>query len=95
MSELFPVEQVTQLSPKLAWLKRHGLETERIPEGGPGCECPETGEDIPAWVCRVKKLHPNFSTYSPRQIGGGDTEDEACADFAINAGIKLWNEETP
>lgn len=91
MSELFPVEQTTMLSPRLAWLKRHALETERIPGGG--CESPETGDYIPLWVCRVVKLHPNFSCYREKEIGGGETEDLACADFAINAGIRLWNEE--
>ena len=93
MNELFPVESVMVDSPRLRWMKRHNLETEHIPEGGPGVECPETGEDVPAWVCRVKKPHPNFSTYCPREIGGGDTELDAIADFAKNAGIPLWNEE--
>lgn len=92
MSELFPIESVTCDSPRLAWMKRHNLETERIPEGGPGCESPETGDDIPAWVCRVKKQNPNFSTYCDREIGGGDTEDEAIQQWALNAGIRLWFE---
>jgi hypothetical protein len=94
VNELFPIESVTQDSPRLAWLKRHNLETECIPEGGPGVESPETGEDIPAWICRVRKQHPNFSTYCDREIGGGNTEDDAIADFARNAGIPLWNEES-
>jgi hypothetical protein len=88
--ELFKVETV--LSPRLAWLKRHGLETEHIPEGGR--ECPETGDEIPNWVCRVILPAERMGChYRPNEIGGGDTEEEACADFAVNAGIRLWNEE--
>ena len=86
--ELFPVE--VALSPKLKWLARHNLVTEHIPEGG--MECPETGDEIPHWVRRVNKTDPN-EHYRPCEIGGGDTEDEACGDWAINAGVKLWNEE--
>ncbi len=89
--ELFPAEAVTMLSPRLAWMKRHGLETEHLPNGG--TECPETGSEIPHWICRVVKLNPNFSHYKQREIGMGDTEDDACADYAKNAGVRLWNEE--
>lgn len=93
MSELFPAESIASESPRLRWMRRHNLETERIPEGGPGVESPETGDDIPAFVCRIKKQNPNFSTYCDREIGGGDTEEEAIIDFAIHAGIPLWNED--
>lgn len=91
--ELFPVETVLKDSPRLSWLKRHGLETEHLENGG--SECPETGDIIPHWVCRVVKSNPNFSVYAPKQIGSGDTEDEACADLAQKRGIRLWFEESP
>lgn len=87
--DLFPIE--TTLSPRLRWMQKHNLETEHIPNGG--TESAETGDWIPHWICRVKKLHPNYSLYFEREIGSGDTEEESIADFAVNAGIRLWNEE--
>lgn len=92
--ELFPPESVASLSPRIQWLIAHNLVTEKMPDDIAGMESPETGDEIPRWVCRVKKENPECAHYSPREIGGGDTEDEACADLAINRNIKLWN-ETP
>lgn len=86
-NELFPPETVAMDSPKLAWLKRYQLITEHDPEMQPDTESPETGENLLAWVCfEVGKVENRY--------GYGNTEDEAYADFAIKAGISLWNEET-
>ena len=87
--ELLPPTAGAMDSPKLRWLKQHGLVTLQ-PEHG-GTECPETGEEIPIWVCRTPE--PSFGwCWRPCDIGGGDTEQEACAHVAIQRGIKLWNE---
>ena len=88
--ELFPAEVVQVISPRLAWLKKHALVLEKPTHGGQGCA--ETGEDIPRWVCR-KRVPLSGNHWRPFEIGGGETEDEACADFAKNARVLLWNEE--
>ncbi len=87
--ELFAPESVAMDSPRLAWLKSHGFETEQLPDGG--VECPESGDMVPHWVCRV--LKPSGQLYNSREIAGGDTADEACRRLARARGIRLWNEE--
>lgn len=90
--ELFPAEAVQMDSPKLAWLKKHGLETQRNEFAGEFSEEWDDGE-TPAWVCRVVKDSADMSSYRPREIAGGKTEEEACAELALIRGIPLWNEE--
>lgn len=81
--ELFEVPQ--HLSPRLAWIKRHRVVVERVNA--------ETSGGF-KWICRTE--HPPLAGFwPPNSIGGGETEDEAIADFAIAAGIRLWNEELP
>jgi hypothetical protein len=92
MSELFPEEVGSMDSPRLAWMKRHGLETEFYPEAV-GMTEDEFGNDVFPWVCRLAKPRLTSGTYCPKEIGGGETEHDAIADFAKNAGLKLWNEE--
>lgn len=71
------------LSPRLAWMEKHGVETHRANA---------TGEGGSTWVCR--KIRPRLeSLWTSSEIGGGETEDEALAAFAMHAGLKLWNEE--
>lgn len=89
-TELFPPEVVAVPSPRLAWIKKHALVLDQPRRGG--SECPETGDDIPIWVCR-KRVPLSGNHWSKFEIGGGNTEDEACADFAKNARVLLWNEE--
>jgi len=90
--ELFPVADVACESPKLRWLRIHGLETEHLADGG--TECPETGDIIPHWVCRL--AYPKGRKYwGDHAISGGDTEDEACSELAYKRGLKLWNEGAP
>lgn len=91
MTELFPIEAVAMDSPRLAWLKRHGLVTEMNPNAG--LESAEQGDDIPKWVCRVSKTEGDSPHFKPNEIGGGETEDDACADLAINRGLRHWSEE--
>jgi hypothetical protein len=82
---LFPV--VETLSPKLAWLKRHGLVCYYSDFNG---ESPETGEDIRPWTC-ARADAPQEVLFG--KAGIGDTEDEACANYAAKHGLRLWNEE--
>lgn len=81
------------LSPKLAWIRANDVETEQLEFGGQ--ECPETGDDIPRWVCR--KISPKgIDLWRECEIGGGDTEDEAMLDYCTNANVKHWSiESTP
>lgn len=93
MSELFPIEAVTQDSPRLAWMKRHGVITLHHAPG----HCPAT------WFAGFQSWWPTltsddfFATETgangDSRIGEGDTEDEALAALASNAGLRLWNEE--
>ena len=89
-TELFPTASVASDSPLLAWLKRHGLETAQPTFGGN--ECPETGEDIPLWVCRVAKPDHDRQTYYENEIAGGDTREEACDNLSAVRGLPLWNQ---
>lgn len=88
--ELFPTEAVAMDSPRLAWLKKHGLEIQDTGSMA-GLE-DDFGDEIPAWVCRVSDK-PENALYAPCEIEGGDTPDEACANLAKVRGIPLWNEE--
>lgn len=88
-NELFPTEAVTMDSPRLAWMKRLGLQVWRTPIDGL-CECPETGEEIKAWsCCTIQEL----DRLSIRAVGTGDTEEEACVEWARKHHEPLWNEE--
>lgn len=88
-SELFAPETTKQLSPKLKWLEQHGLETEDLSDLGGIDPC--TGDDIPRWVCRVKKTMVK-GRWMAAEVGGGDTETDACAEYAVKNGLHLWNE---
>lgn len=92
-ADLFP-DLPEVLSPRLVFLAKHGLETERIRSGDPDdlTESPETGDDIPVWVCRTKAPRLN-GLFCANEIGGGDTEVEAIVDFCINSGVPYWTVE--
>ena len=82
--ELFETPQ--QDSPRLAWIKRHGLKVtinKNIPNGG---EEDEFGNE--AFPCECRSSVHKFA-----HVGLGDTEDEAIRDWAIRNGRPLWNEE--
>lgn len=49
-NQLFPEREIASDSPRIAWVKRLGLQVWRTPIDGL-CECPETGEEIKAWSC--------------------------------------------
>lgn len=80
--ELFPVEAVTQLSPRLAWMKRHRIHTrESLIAFKPGCFWQ-------AWIERVRDELPGEINSAV-----GATEHDAMADLALRFDIELWNEE--
>lgn len=82
---LFPLPDSP--SPKLQWIRKHGLVTEYYPETV-GLDEDEFGNDVFPWVCRVIKTD---SIYSPREIGGGQTEEEAIIDFCTNSGTPHYS----
>lgn len=93
--ELFPPDVGAKLSPRLLWLREHNLETVQLRQPDDMAESPETGEDIPVWVCR-RKLPDGFMTtpitkWSRNSIGSGDTENEAICAFCEASGITHWS----
>jgi hypothetical protein len=88
-SEIFPPAEVAMDSPKLRWLAAHGLNTFQSDPALVGTESPETGEEYAAWYCMTIEDEKNECLDG---YVGGATEQEACANFAIMHGIRLWNE---
>lgn len=86
MAELFTLAE--SLSPRLKWQREHDLVIEETHCAG---ESPETGEEIPAWVCRVRVPRMPSGLYCPNEIGGGDTAEEAIVDFCQNSGVKHYS----
>ena len=78
-------------SPRLAWMKRHGIQVWHTPIDGL-CECPETGEEIKAWSCCTLQ---ELDRLSIRAVGTGDTEEAACVEWARKHHEPLWNQDTP
>jgi hypothetical protein len=75
--QLFDVPE--QLSPRLAWQKRHNIKTTQV-EAGVIC----------AWKCRLRDELPGvYNSVTAK------TEEEAVTDLAIKMIIPLWNEENP
>ena len=70
-------------SPRLAWMKRHGVKTIKVEgELRPGEE-DEFGNYVFDWYCSGATGHQM----------GGETEDEAIAAWARSANVRLWNGE--
>lgn len=88
--ELFPIEAVLKDSPRIIWLREHNLETVQLREPDGLSESPETGEDIPVWVCRVKEPEDGDS-WRKHEIAGGDTENDAICAFCEVSGITHWS----
>lgn len=84
MSELFPLDAVFMESPRLRWLKKHGVTIEHCP-GFDGEESPETGETCyPYYVWLNAEPEKKYGHYSA---------DDALVELAKAKGLKLWNEE--
>lgn len=87
MSELFPAEQVSKDSPRLAWIKSHNVQTIHNSDVQLGEECPESGETLYPWCASIGRFNGANGHF-------GNSEDEAITALAIAKGIRLWN-ETP
>lgn len=70
------------LSPRLAWLKKHNVFTERLGN--------QNHLNFSEWVAYVGKMP---ATEDEGVWGSGDTEDAAIVSIAKCCGWKLWNEE--
>lgn len=71
-------------SPRLAWLNKHGVQTEQSPKHMIGDE-DEFGNRVFAW-------HAMIGDDAQTSVGG-DTEQDAICNLAKIKGWKLWNEE--
>lgn len=93
--ELFPAEAVTMDSPRLAWMKRHGISV--IQHDWTGTDFENTDE--PRWQARSEKAFRIQGPSCKRPViwtNRGpccDTEDQAIEAIAKDMGIRLWNEE--
>ena len=98
--ELFTEEQVSMDSPKLAWLKKHGIIT--LYHTHTHGDCP------PMWFAGFQVWWPELSGVDffaeetahngDSRIGSGESEDEALASLmtsgdATRRNLRLWNEE--
>lgn len=84
--ELFPAEFVTMDSPRLAWMKKHGVRVKRSTHLKAG--------DAPwcAWFSIDEDPGTGFPA-NPDLLGYGETEEEAVGALAEESHTPLWNEE--
>lgn len=79
-TELFP-DLPESPSPKLAWMRKHGLAT-HFDGGLAACpESPETGDTCFPWICSQAKSASLLFSSEIQRVGVGTTEDEAIIDF--------------
>lgn len=85
-TELFKEHEVAKDSPRVVWMKKHGVKTHNCPDLAPINWC--------AWE---RSNYPNGDENgipnNPELCGYGPTEDDAIADMARLTKLKLWNEE--
>lgn len=83
---LFP-DLPESLSPKLAWLKKHNLQTfyDAEAEG----ESPETGEQIWPWICW--KLVDGDPVDVREPYGTGQTEEDAILNYCEKTGTPHYS----
>lgn len=87
MSELFPIESMTQDSPRLQWMKRHGVQTHFTSCG------PSDDNDWQPWVAAFGDPFQVVNQDGDEAMGFGHTEDEAIRNLACIHQVRLWNEE--
>ena len=85
--DLFPNLPET-LSPKLSWLRKHGLVTSLDDDLDELFESPETGDICFPWLCGKKD-----GDLCAENTGGGRTEDEAILNYCEKTGTKHWSLE--
>lgn len=90
-AELFDLETVAMLSPRLAWLKRHRIHTVQYPVFDGSTENPETGEPLLPWIAYLERVRGELP--GPRNTATGHTQDEAITALAVKFSLPLWNEE--
>jgi len=81
--ELFPFDDVRMDSPKLAWMKKHGVRVVQHDWTGTDFE----GSDEPRWQAVIGGYR------NPHYCIRMDTEDEAIEEAAMVLGVPLWNED--
>lgn len=84
--ELFKPSEVQSESPKLRWMRAHGLEVRDLSDRIP--------EDCEPFTCALTADFNNPVSMNPlvRHMAYGNTADEAIANYARKHGLKLWNE---
>ena len=90
--EMFPADSVAMDSPRLAWMKKHGIITYRSPVE-PVCWF----AGFQDWWPKLQGVHffaEETANNGDMRVGEGVTEDGALVELAKYEGIKLWNEES-
>ena len=103
--ELFPAESVAMDSPRLAWMKRHGIVTHHSLPNDPHASRWYAGfwswaedfpqmDEVPQDPVGAEALFL-FETgmNGPVNVGTGATEEDAITELCRKHGLKLWNEE--
>jgi hypothetical protein len=91
MSELFEIKE--SLSPRLKWLREHGVKIIHNVLVKAGDEDEFSGEPIyPYCATDLPIIDADTDLFSPRHAGFGNTEDEAIVNLAKANGWKLWSE---
>lgn len=105
MDSLFPDSEVRMLSPKLAWMAKHGVISwydDGKRDGFKVCD-PQWFAGFQAWwpdLTGIQFFAEETAHNGDSRIGEGQTEDEAlfglttCAE-ARQMGLRIYNEETP
>ncbi len=83
--ELFPAEAVTMDSPKLRWIKKHGVQTHHSKAFA--------DEDWMPWCAAFGVPFEVVESDGDGALGFGDTEEDAIRDLAVKFNVPLWNEE--
>lgn len=92
--ELFPVETVSMDSPRLAWIKKHGVVTyHSFPNEPDHCWFAGFQEWWPKLTDRVDFFCHETGWNGDSRLAEGETEDEALATLARYYELPLWNEE--
>ena len=89
--DLFPT--AVQPSPRLQWLEAHSIGIAENPNFvTPGQECDLTGKEVFKFAVKGWKDFNGIMRLL-KVCGEGNTEEDAVADWARKAGVRLWNEE--
>lgn len=94
--DLFNVEPT--LSPRLQWMHRHNISVAKNPAVTKALadEYDEPWQPYEAWAGEYSDAVDDVAENGEynTKLGIGATVEDALADFARRAGLKLWHEET-